>query len=281
MCLQLHNLPIELWDRETLNNITEPIKIFLKIDEFTLSLARAHYARLCVELDLSRPLKKDFWLEDNEYKVFVVILYKRFPTFCYLCCLVGQGTNGCSRRSESSPVDQVMDDAPEGGNLPNNPRSISAGSQVRQVAAQSSDTQAYNLEANDTREFGLWMLATHWRNKGKGRGAGFSSALGSHMRQGGMDDMFPTIQASRDEANLDEGCNGQHMKGRGSSSLTRGGHRARGGGRGGLSHHSSNSLAPFSLSKETLIGFGPNANLISDCSNICFFFQWRKSHFGY
>lgn len=33
--LQLHNLPVELWDGESLETITEPIGRLLKVDEFT------------------------------------------------------------------------------------------------------------------------------------------------------------------------------------------------------------------------------------------------------
>lgn len=103
--LQLHNLPVELWDGESLETITEPIGKLLKVDEFTLSLSRARYARVCLELDLARPLKRGFWLEDGIFKVFVVILYEHLPTFCYLCGMVGHGSTGCSSRLGSSPED--------------------------------------------------------------------------------------------------------------------------------------------------------------------------------
>lgn len=56
--LQLHNLPIELWDGESLETITEPIGKLLKVDEFTLSLSRTRFARVYLEIDLARPLKR-------------------------------------------------------------------------------------------------------------------------------------------------------------------------------------------------------------------------------
>lgn len=61
--LQLHNLPIDFWDGESLESITEPIGKLLKVDEFTLNLTRARFARVCLELDLSCPLKRVFGLK--------------------------------------------------------------------------------------------------------------------------------------------------------------------------------------------------------------------------
>lgn len=44
-------------------------------------MLRAHFVRVCLELDLSKPLKRGFWLEDEEIKVFVVRLYEKLPPF--------------------------------------------------------------------------------------------------------------------------------------------------------------------------------------------------------
>ncbi|XP_039113739.1 uncharacterized protein LOC120249304 [Dioscorea cayenensis subsp. rotundata] len=83
--IQLHNLPIELWDGESLETISGLFGRLLKIDDFTLSLSRSKYARICVEIDLAKPLKQGFWIGDDEHRVFVVVLYERLPTFCYKC----------------------------------------------------------------------------------------------------------------------------------------------------------------------------------------------------
>lgn len=91
--MQLHNLPIELWDGESLETIIELIGKLLNIDEFTLSLSRAWYARVCLELNLARPQKRGFWVEDGNNKVFVVILYEHLPTFCYICGMIGHGSS--------------------------------------------------------------------------------------------------------------------------------------------------------------------------------------------
>ncbi|XP_039118817.1 uncharacterized protein LOC120254910 [Dioscorea cayenensis subsp. rotundata] len=99
--LQFHNLPMELWDGETLETIVSQFGTLLKVDDFTVSLSRSKYARVCVEIDLSKPLCRGFWVGDDMNKVFVVVMYERLPTFCYTCGLIGHGSNSCSRSAAS------------------------------------------------------------------------------------------------------------------------------------------------------------------------------------
>lgn len=58
--VQLHNLPVELWHGEMLDSITSHLGNLLKVDELTSSLARSKYARVCIKIDLSKPLFKGF-----------------------------------------------------------------------------------------------------------------------------------------------------------------------------------------------------------------------------
>lgn len=55
--IQLHNLPVDFWDGESLDTITSHFGRLLKIDDYTSSLSRSRFARVCVELDLSKPLE--------------------------------------------------------------------------------------------------------------------------------------------------------------------------------------------------------------------------------
>ena len=87
--LQLHHLPVELWEGEILESLVSNFGRLLKINEQTLNLSLAKYVRVCVELDLSQPLRRGFWIGDEEHRVFVVVQYERLPTFCYNCRLIG------------------------------------------------------------------------------------------------------------------------------------------------------------------------------------------------
>lgn len=94
--IQLHNLLVEFWQGETLETIANQLGTLIKVDDFTSSLTRSKYARLCVEIDLSKPLRHGFWIGDDLHKVFVVVMYERLPTFCYTCEMIGHDSNSCS-----------------------------------------------------------------------------------------------------------------------------------------------------------------------------------------
>lgn len=95
--IELHNLPIEFWSGDTLETITSHLGKLLKIDDLTISLTCTKYARVCIELNLSKLLNKGFWLGDDLHRVFIVVLCERLPTFCYSYGVIGHGSNTCSR----------------------------------------------------------------------------------------------------------------------------------------------------------------------------------------
>lgn len=93
--VQLHNLPMEFWDGETLESLTLYIGNLLTVDNLTTSLTRSKFARVCIEIVLFKPLCRGFWIGDDLHKVFVTVLYERLPTYYYSCGFMGHGTNTC------------------------------------------------------------------------------------------------------------------------------------------------------------------------------------------
>lgn len=102
--VQLHNVPVELLEDEALESITKPIDKLLKVDKFMSSLSSARFAYVCLEIDLVVHLKRGFWLDDEDGKVFFLVLYEQLPTLCYHCGLVRHGTNSFDQRRGSIPT---------------------------------------------------------------------------------------------------------------------------------------------------------------------------------
>lgn len=63
----------------------------LKVDDHTLDRSQAKFARVCVEINLEKPLKQGTWVNYGDFSVFVLVLYENLPVFCYKCGRVGHG----------------------------------------------------------------------------------------------------------------------------------------------------------------------------------------------
>ncbi|XP_028107813.1 uncharacterized protein LOC114306729 [Camellia sinensis] len=93
---------------------------------------RGKFARVCVEMDLSRPLKPRFLLEGNCY----TIEYESLHSFCFLCGQVDHRKEACRFKTNNAP--------PEGKN-----------------PATTSETNGYlQQEVDNAEAFGPWMLVT-------------------------------------------------------------------------------------------------------------------------
>lgn len=56
--VRLPKLPIEFYDREVLKEIGEAIGPVLRIDAYTAIESRGSYTRLCVQINMEKPLTK-------------------------------------------------------------------------------------------------------------------------------------------------------------------------------------------------------------------------------
>ncbi|KAJ0961561.1 hypothetical protein J5N97_001546 [Dioscorea zingiberensis] len=142
--IQMYNLPLEYMDVETLEPLATNIGQVVKVDLTTLVGDRAKFARVCVELDLTKPLKRGIWAQSPAKRFFIPILYEKLPTFCYKCGIVGHGAERC----------QVME---QGGNVG------AAGTQENRNMINPSSTTSGNEELKkDPRKepgYGNWMIA--------------------------------------------------------------------------------------------------------------------------
>ncbi|KAJ0987953.1 hypothetical protein J5N97_006309 [Dioscorea zingiberensis] len=170
--VQLHNFPVDFWDEASLRNHTVAIGKLVKVDEFTISLSRTKFARVCLEIDLAAPLKRGFWLEDGARRLFVMVLYERAPTFCHSCGVVGHEANTCSSRrghpslqptvaglADGVDAQAPLDLAHQGSSKSGPPR----------VDGQSSHGSPAVAEHADDPGFGMARLP---RRRGPSRGRG-------------------------------------------------------------------------------------------------------------
>lgn len=85
------NMPMEYYDPMWLLGIGQRIGTPLRVDVSTASAARGRYARLCVEIDLSKPLFSKFRLRKKVKR----IEYEGIQVICFSCGRYGHRKEHC------------------------------------------------------------------------------------------------------------------------------------------------------------------------------------------
>ncbi|KAI9085210.1 hypothetical protein K1719_032843 [Acacia pycnantha] len=85
------DLPAPLFDKKFLLNLGNSIGRAIRLDIHTAQRARGKFARMCVELDLTKPLVPEF---DVEGQVLSVV-YESLGSLCKKCGRVGHTKEGC------------------------------------------------------------------------------------------------------------------------------------------------------------------------------------------
>jgi hypothetical protein len=96
ICIRLMELPQEYWRRRTLFEIVSAIGMPLSLDETTQHRAFGHYARILVDVDLSRRLFDEIVVEHEGYTFKLAVVYERLPSFCSHCQVIGHMIASCN-----------------------------------------------------------------------------------------------------------------------------------------------------------------------------------------
>ncbi|QHO28903.1 uncharacterized protein LOC127740571 [Arachis duranensis] len=84
-------LPIKLYDRNILRKIENIIGRTVKVDSNTAELCRGKFARLCVEVDLTKPLIGRYLINGREYRVE----YEGIHQICFSCGRIDHEQKDC------------------------------------------------------------------------------------------------------------------------------------------------------------------------------------------
>nr|POE83002.1 uncharacterized protein CFP56_42947 [Quercus suber] len=87
----LHQLPLELYEAEVLKRIGDAIGKVLRIDAHTALEARGKYARLCLQVDINKPLINTVLI--GRFKQQVV--YEGIHKLCFACGKIGHKKDDC------------------------------------------------------------------------------------------------------------------------------------------------------------------------------------------
>ncbi|KAJ4833493.1 hypothetical protein Tsubulata_006664 [Turnera subulata] len=92
--VHISDLPIEYYDKEFLRGVANRIGKIIKIDAATSSASRGKYAKLSVEVDLTKPLVSKFRLRRRLWRV----VYEGLHLVCFKCGCYGHKDEECPSR---------------------------------------------------------------------------------------------------------------------------------------------------------------------------------------
>ncbi|WOK96360.1 hypothetical protein Cni_G05067 [Canna indica] len=122
--VQLPGLPFEFLHKNILPQIAVVIGQPMKYDDYTMAGTRRKFARICVMVDIKKPLEQGIWIETKRGKFFQSIAYENVPVICYACGRIGhreesclamkeKKDNGVSEDMDTSEKDRAVDKADE------------------------------------------------------------------------------------------------------------------------------------------------------------------------
>lgn len=93
--IHLVELPQEYWRERTLKEIASAVGTPIDIDEPTRNRTFGHYARILVDIDLSKKAYDEVLVERDGFAFMVEIQYERRPLFCHHCYSIGHNITTC------------------------------------------------------------------------------------------------------------------------------------------------------------------------------------------
>ncbi|WOK98704.1 ribonuclease H protein [Canna indica] len=87
---------LDAGDKEVLPQLAAIIGRPLKIDNYSMAGTRGRFGRVCVLMDIRKPIQQDFWIENSEGAFFQSVAYENLLKICFKCGKVGHLEIRCS-----------------------------------------------------------------------------------------------------------------------------------------------------------------------------------------
>ena len=110
--VRLPELPVEYYHKESLLHIGSGLGPVLRVDFNTAAGTRGRFARICVQIDLEKPLARTVRVG----KIRLAVIYEGIGLLCFHCGRIGHRSELCPSRvleTEENPADTVTSRAEE------------------------------------------------------------------------------------------------------------------------------------------------------------------------
>ncbi|KAL7238170.1 hypothetical protein ACSBR2_004301 [Camellia fascicularis] len=149
------NLPIEYYDEKVLYHIVKVLGKPLKVDINTAMAARGKYARVCVKMDLRKPLISHITIRRYDY----VVEYEHLHLLCFSCSRVGHRKEKCHEFRMIQPEKAIQNMTVNQTDTATRPRATQPTGQKNKELSNETETHSY----------GSWTIATTRRKYHHGK----------------------------------------------------------------------------------------------------------------
>ncbi|WOL17436.1 hypothetical protein Cni_G26228 [Canna indica] len=100
---------MEYWFEYILFKIASLLGKPIKVDDQSFNWERGKFIRICIEIDLTKPVKQGVWIGKPNIGLFQAVRYERLVVFCFTCDLIGHNASNCSTKSTVIDLNMSVD----------------------------------------------------------------------------------------------------------------------------------------------------------------------------
>ena len=104
--VRLPELPVEYYHKEALLRIGSGLGPVLRVDVNTVTGTRGRFARICIQLDIKKPLAQTVKVG----KVKLAVIYEGIGLLCFLCGKIGHRKEWCPCKTTETAGNVPSDD---------------------------------------------------------------------------------------------------------------------------------------------------------------------------
>lgn len=99
--VKMFHLPLHYFNESALHLLGSLLGTVLKIHTSTVNLTQQYYAKVCIEMDVSKPFLNTLWIgTSKEYGWTIELEYEGNHAYCDYCGILGHTVGLCQKKRE-------------------------------------------------------------------------------------------------------------------------------------------------------------------------------------